>query len=65
MTATAGPAVVLRSVHVHGTEMRAIYVRSLLFVFGLIAFVLIESLAPPASTPLAPAADFGRAGHAA
>lgn len=45
--------------------MRAIYVRSLLFVFGLIAFVLIESLAPPASIPVAPAADFGRAGHAA
>ncbi|HXR63192.1 MAG TPA: hypothetical protein VN720_06570 [Rudaea sp.] len=45
--------------------MRAIYLRSLLFVSGLIAFVLIESLAPPAPAPVAPAADFGRAGHAA
>ncbi len=45
--------------------MRAIYVRSLLFVFGLIAFVLIESLAPRANTSLAPAADFVHAGRAA
>ncbi|HEY2395171.1 MAG TPA: hypothetical protein VGH81_04195 [Rudaea sp.] len=45
--------------------MRAIYVRSVLFLFGLIAFVLIESLAPPANTPIAPAVDFGHAGHAA
>lgn len=65
MTPAASPAVAARGVHVHGSRMRAIYLRSLLFVSGLIAFVLIESLAPPAPAPVAPAADFGRAGRAA
>jgi hypothetical protein len=49
----------------HGPDMRAIYLRLLLLVFGLIAFVLIESLAPRTPGPVAPAADFGHAGHAA
>jgi hypothetical protein len=65
MTPGTSPAVVLRRVDIHGADMRAIYLRSLLFVFGLIAFVLIESLAPPENTPVAPVADFGHAGHAA
>jgi hypothetical protein len=54
-----------RRLETHGADMRAIYLRLLLLVFGLIAFVLIESLAPRAPGPVAPAADFGHAGHAA
>jgi hypothetical protein len=45
--------------------MRAIYLRSLLFVFGLVAFVLIESLAPRAADPLAPTPELGLVRHAA
>lgn len=46
-------------------EMHAIYLRSLLLVFGLIAFVLIEALIAPPTGPAAPKADLGRAGDAA
>ena len=48
-----------------GADMRAIYLRSVLFLLGLIGFVLIESMTPPARAPIAPAAGFGHAGHAA
>jgi len=47
-----------------GFEMRAIYVRSMLAVFGIAAFVLIETLLPQEASadPSAPAAVIG-AGH--
>ena len=46
-----------------GTDMRAIYLRSLLAVVGIVAFVLIETLvAEEASAdPAAPAAALGAA----
>jgi len=45
--------------------MRAIYLRSLLFVFGLMAILLLESFAPPAPAAIAPNVDFGHAHDAA
>jgi len=50
---------------VRGVQMRAIYLRSLLFVFGLMAILLLESFAPPAPAAIAPNVDFGHAHDAA
>jgi hypothetical protein len=64
--ALAGTRIVTtRRIEIHGADMRSIYLRSLLFVCGLLAFVLIESLAPRAADAVAPAPELGLVHHAA